>query len=70
LLTLATPDKQRKGNFRISNRGIFSVMKKSMLSCLGYSCYSTTSAWSNYFRPTCHFTKTWQLAGRFHKNDI
>jgi len=37
LLAVATPEKHRKDHFWISNRAIFSVMKRSMLSCLGYS---------------------------------
>jgi len=39
LLAIATPEKHRKDNFWISNLAIFSVMKKSMLSCLGYSLH-------------------------------
>ena len=41
LLAVATPEKHRKDNFWISNRAIFSVMKKSMLSSLGYSLHFT-----------------------------
>jgi len=31
--------------------------------CLWVWCL--ISAWSNYFWPTGHFTKSWQLAGHF-----
>jgi len=36
---------------------------------LFYQIFLPRTAWSNYFRPTDHFTKTWQLAGHFHRND-
>jgi len=39
LLAVATHEKHRKENFWISNRAIFSVMKLSMLPCLGYSLH-------------------------------
>ena len=39
LLAVATPKKHRIDNFWISNCAIFSVMKKSMPSCFGYSLH-------------------------------
>jgi len=44
---------------------IFAVMNCSVL---GYRWQ--LSAWFNYFLPTGHFTKTWQLAGLFQQNDV
>jgi len=49
LLAVANPKKHRKDNFWISNRAIFSVMKKSMLSCFGYSLHCNVVFFTTIF---------------------
>jgi len=34
-------------------------------SSAGGNCWMLRAAWSNYFWPSGHFTKTWQLEGYF-----
>jgi len=52
------------------NNTLHFVELSDLRAGLLHTLYYRTAAWSNYFWPTGHFTKTRQLAGNFQQNDV
>jgi len=50
--------------------GVFSVVTATQSRNNSARIWQIRSAWSNYFWPVGHITKTWQFAGHFQRHDV